>query len=144
MDKPVGPKILFLRICFVLPLIYIGLGWYIGLNYSSKSLIFGPYPDIPMVMKTKLLGSSVEDISGAKALVTVVPLEKINEFDPDSTYFKIAGYFELPGVWLFDSSLDGKSSLSRRILLTGNHSQAIAYGLKKSREKIRKPISKRI
>ncbi|MFA5346497.1 MAG: hypothetical protein WC315_09525, partial [Candidatus Omnitrophota bacterium] len=136
MDKPVGPKILFLRICFILPLIYIGLGWYIGLNYSSKPLIFGPYPDIPMVMKTKLLGSSVEDISGAKALVTVVPLEKINKFDPNSTYFKIAGYFELPGVWLFDSSLDGKSSLSRRILLTGNHSQAIAHGLKNPKRKL--------
>jgi len=136
MNKPVGPKTLFLRLCLVLPLIYIGLGWYIGLNYSSKPLIFGPYPDIPVAMKTRLLGSSVEEISGAKAIVSVVPLEKVNESDRDSTYFNITGYFELPGTWSFDLPSDKEVTSNERILLIGSHSQAIAHELKNPEKKL--------
>jgi hypothetical protein len=86
----------------LLPLIYIGLGWYVGLNYGRKGAILGPYPDIPVVMKTSLLGSSLKDISGSNAMVMVVPIEKLNSIDQDSTYFKINGYFEVPGIWNFD------------------------------------------
>jgi len=46
---------LFVRVLILLPLLYIGLGWYIGLNYGCKSVIFGPYPDIPLAVSTGLL-----------------------------------------------------------------------------------------
>ncbi len=52
------------RLLLVLPVIYIVFGWYIGLNYAVKPVIFGPYSDIPVVIKTSILGSSLKDIAG--------------------------------------------------------------------------------
>ena len=53
-------KSLIIRLLLFLPLLYIGIGWYIGLSYGSKSVIFGPYPDVPVVLKTGLLGCPLE------------------------------------------------------------------------------------
>jgi len=39
------------RLFLLLPLIYIGFGWYVGLNYGRKGVILGPYPDIPVVRR---------------------------------------------------------------------------------------------
>ena len=46
---------LFVRALILVPLLYIGLGWCIGLNYGCKPLVFGPYPDIPVAVRTGLL-----------------------------------------------------------------------------------------
>ena len=62
-------KMLIIRLLLFLPLLYIAFGWYIGLNYGCKPVIFGPYPDVPVVLKTGLLGCSLEYISGAKAMM---------------------------------------------------------------------------
>ena len=102
MEKVFSLRRLFIRILLLLPLIYIGFGWYVGLNYARKGIILGPYPDMPVVIKTHLLGSSLEDISGSKTLVMVVPSRETVKADQDSTYFKITGYFEIPGTWNFD------------------------------------------
>ena len=67
---------LFVRALILVPLLYIGLGWYIGLNYGCKPLVFGPYPDIPVAVRTGLLSSSLEDISGSKAIMMVVPISE--------------------------------------------------------------------
>ena len=67
MDKPFSLKRLFIRILLFIPLIYIGFGWYVGLNYGRKAALFGPYQDIPVVMKDSLLGSSFSEISGSNA-----------------------------------------------------------------------------
>ena len=83
MKKNFNIKGLVIRVLLLLPLIYIGYGWYTGINYSRKPTLFGPYPDIPMVMKTSLLGSSIEDISGAKAIVIVSPLRQIYKDSQD-------------------------------------------------------------
>lgn len=48
MQKGFNIKNLLLAI----PLIYIGLGWYVGINYGCKPITFGPYPDIPVAVKT--------------------------------------------------------------------------------------------
>ena len=90
------------RLFLVLPLIYIGIGWYIGVNYS-KSVTFGPYPDIPVAVKTSLLGTSLSDIiSGSKAILMVVPIKDAAKGDTeDTSYFKRTGYFEVPGSWDF-------------------------------------------
>ena len=98
MNKDFSIKKFFVRLLIILPLIYIGFGWWIGVNYGQKSVIFGPYADIPIVVKTSLLGSSLEDISGSKALVMVVPPKEADKPGQDSTYFKITGYFEVPGT----------------------------------------------
>ena len=73
MDKRFSIRKLAVRLLLILPFIYIGFGWYVGFNYGRKGVILGPYPDISVVIKTKLLGSSLEDISGSKVLVMVVP-----------------------------------------------------------------------
>ncbi len=125
MEKGFSIKRLFL----VLPFIYIGFGWYVGLNYGQKPVIFGPYADIPVVMKTRLLGSSLEEISGSNALVMVVPLGEVNSIDQDATYFKIAGYFEVPGTWNFE--FQGKI-----FSMTGSYSRAICHELKNPRLRI--------
>jgi hypothetical protein len=69
MEKTFSLKKLFIRTLLLLPLIYIAFGWYIGLSYGRKPLIFGPYPNILVVVKTHLLGSSLEEISGGRAIV---------------------------------------------------------------------------
>ncbi len=130
MDKPFSLKILFLRILLLFPLIYIGFGWYVGLNYGRKGAILGPYTDIPVVMKTSLLGSSLKDISGSNALVMVVPPEA-GKYDRDSTYFKITGYFEVPGTWNFDfAPSDTDFIFKNTFVLTGSYSRAIVHELK--------------
>ncbi len=134
MEKDFSLKKLFIRILLLLPLIYIGFGWYVGLNYGRKGVILGPYPDIPVVMKTSLLGSSLEDVSGSKALVMVSPVEGAGKPDPGSTYFNITGYFELPGTWWFDfPSSYGKNGESWKksiFALTGDYSRVQAHELK--------------
>jgi hypothetical protein len=131
MDKSFSIRKLAVRLLLILPLIYIGFGWYVGLNYGRKSVILGPYPDIPVVMKTKLLGSSLEDISGSNALVMVVPPGEVAKSDQDSTYFKITGYFKIPGTWNFDfTPSDADSSFKETFALTGSYSRAIAHEIK--------------
>jgi type IV secretory pathway TraG/TraD family ATPase VirD4 len=131
MDKPFSLKRLFIIILLLFPLIYIGFGWYIGLNYGRKGVILGPYTDIPVVMKDSLLGSSLNEISGSNALVMVVPPGEANKSKQDSTYFKITGYFEIPGTWNFDfTPSDADSSFKETFALTGSYSRAIAHELK--------------
>jgi len=131
MDKTFSLKKLFIRILLLLPLIYIGFGWYVGLNYGRKAALFGPYPDIPVVMKTQLLGSSLGDISGSKALVMVVPPGETVKADQDSTYLKITGYFEIPGTWNFDFTPSDTDPILKKIFtLSGSYSRAIVHELK--------------
>lgn len=140
MDKSFSFKKLFLRILLLFPLIYIGFGWYIGLNYGRKGIILGPYPDIPVVMKTHLLGSPLSEVSGSNALVMVVPIEEAGKADQDSTYFKIAGFFEIPGTWRFDFSPSSKRnaefSQKKTFAMTGSYSRAIAHELKNPQRRI--------
>jgi len=137
MDKPFSLKRLFIIILLLLPLIYIGFGWYIGLNYGRKGVILGPYTDIPVVMKDSLLGSSLSEISGSHALVMVVPPEEANKSNQDSTYFKITGYFEIPGTWNFDfTPSDADSSFKETFALTGSYSRAIAHELKNPKHRL--------
>ena len=139
MEKDFSLKKLFIRIVLLFPLIYIGLGWYIGLNYGRKGAILGPYPDVPVAIKTHLLGSSLADISGSSALVMVVPIEAANSLDKGSTYFKVPGYFELPGTWNFEFRAPyGKYAEFRGKLftMTGSYSRAIAHELKNPRRRM--------
>ncbi|MCK9615980.1 MAG: TraM recognition domain-containing protein [Candidatus Omnitrophica bacterium] len=137
MDKPFSLKRLFIIILLLLPLIYIGFGWYIGLNYGRKGAILGPFDNIPVVMKTSLLGSSLEDISGSKALVMIVPPKETGKSNQDSTYFKITGYFEIPGTWNFDfTPSDADSSFKETFTLTGSYSRAIAHELKNPKRRL--------
>ncbi len=137
MDKPFSLKRLFISILLLLPLIYIGFGWYIGLNYGRKGAILGPFQDIPVVMKTHLLGSSLSEISGSNALVMVVPPGEVDKSDQDSTYFKITGYFEIPGTWNFDfTPSDADSSFKETFTLTGSYSRAIAHELKNPKRRL--------
>jgi len=131
MDKRFSIRKLAVRLLLILPLIYIGFGWYVGFNYGRKGVILGPYPDISVVIKTKLLSSSLEDISVSKALVMVAPPGEAAKSDQDSTYFKITGYFEVPGTWNFDFvSSVAESSFKKSFTLTGSYSCAIAHELK--------------
>ncbi len=137
MDKPFSLKGLFIKILVLIPLFYIGFGWYIGLNYGRKGAILGSFDNIPVVMKTSLLGSSLEDISGSKALVMIVPPKETGKSDQDSTYFKISGYFEVPGSWDFDFAPSGSEAvLPKTFALTGNYSRAICYELKNPRHRL--------
>ena len=95
MDKVFSAKKLFIRVLILLPIIYIGFGWYAGLNYARKAVFFGSYPDIPVVVKTGLLGSSLKDISGASALMMVVPPQDVARDNHESVYFMRTGYFEI-------------------------------------------------
>ena len=131
MDKPFSLKGLFIKMLLLIPLIYISFGWYIGLNYGRKAALFGPYKDIPMVMKNRLLGSSLSEISGSNVLVMVVPSGESGKSDRDSTYFKLAGFFKVPGTWNFDfTPSDADSSFKETFTLTGSYSRAIAHELK--------------
>ena len=137
MDKPLSFKSRFIRLLVLIPLFYIGFGWYVGLNYGRKGAILGPFGNIPVVMKTSLLGSSLEDISGSKALVMVVPPKEYGKPDPDSTYFKVTGYFEVPGTWDFDFAPSGSEAvLPKTFAMTGNYSRAICYELKNPRHRL--------
>jgi type IV secretory pathway TraG/TraD family ATPase VirD4 len=137
MDKPFSLKRLFIIILLLFPLIYIGFGWYIGLNYGRKGVILGPYTNIPVVMKDTLLGSSLSEISGSKALVMIVPPKETNKSKQDSTYFKITGYFEIPGTWNFDfTPSDADSSFKETFALTGSYSRAIAHELKNPKRRL--------
>ena len=124
MKNEFNVKKLFTRILLIVPLVYIACGWLVGLNYGCKSIIFGPYPDVPVVLKTGLLGCSLEYISGAKAMMMVIPLKNVGRDTEDSTYFKRRCYFELPGAWTFDKS---DHNLKKPIILTGSLSRAICY-----------------
>lgn len=128
MGKQFSLKELFVRIALFIPLIYIGFGWYVGLNYGKKGAILGPYTDIPVVMKTKLLGSSLKDISGSNALVMVVPPGEAGKSDQGSTYFKVTGYFEVPGTWNF--YFTPSDTAQKTFALTGSYSRARVYELK--------------
>ena len=137
MNKDFSIRKFFVRLLIILPLIYIGFGWWIGVNYGQKSVIFGPYANIPVVMKDSLLGLSLEDISGSKALVMVVPPKDADKPDQDSTYFKITGYFEVPGTWNFDfSPSDNDIILPKTFAMTGSYSRAICYELKNPRHRL--------
>ena len=129
MKRNLNLKRLFIRILLLSPLIYIGFGWFIGLNYARKPVIFGPYSDIPVVMKTSLLGSSLKDISCSNALVMVVPSKEAGKPEQDSTYFKITGYFKVPGTWDFE--FRGKI-----LTMAGSYSRAIAHELKNPERRI--------
>lgn len=109
------------RLFLVLPILYIIVGWYIGLSFGQKSVIFGPYEDIPVVVKDSLLGSSLKDISDADNVVMVLPQEEASR-EPDS--FKIAGYFVLPDTWDFEFR-------GKLFAMTGSYSRAICHELQK-------------
>ncbi|MFA4889501.1 MAG: TraM recognition domain-containing protein [Candidatus Omnitrophota bacterium] len=137
MNKDFSIKKFFVRLLIILPLIYIGFGWWIGINYGQKPVVFGPYSDIPVVVKTSLLGSSLEDISGSNALVMVVPPKEAGALEQDSTYFKITGYFEVPGSWDFDFAPSGSDTiLGKTFAMTGSYSRAIAYEFKNPRHRL--------
>ena len=129
MDKTVSFRKVFLRILLLIPLIYIAFGWYVGLNYGRKGTILGPFADIPVVMKTSLMGSSLRDLSGSAALVMVVPPGQANKSVRDSTYFTVTGYFEIPGTWEFDFMPPDTGS-AERLVLTGSYTRAIVHEIK--------------
>jgi len=137
IEKEISLKEKFIRLLLLLPLIYIGFGWYVGLNYGSKGTILGPYKNIPVVIKDSLLGSSLGEISGSNALVMVVPPEESAKPDRDSTYFKISGYFEVPGTWNFDfSPSDTDFIFKNTFVLPGSYSRAIVHELKNPRRSL--------
>ena len=137
MDKPLSLKEKFIRLLILIPLFYIGFGWYVGFNYGRKTVILGPFDNIPVVMKTSLLGSSLEDISGAKALVMVVSPKDVDQSDPDSTYFKISGYFAVPDTWSFDFNPSNDDMLLPKTFpMTGEYSRAICHELKNPRRRL--------
>ena len=107
---------------FALPAIYIIVGWAIGLMFAQNSVIFGPYKSIPVTIKTDLFGSLLD-----KPVAFVVPIEKLSNHDPDSIVVFIAGHFEIPGRWVFDSPLGRDSDPSDKVELTGSFSRAIMY-----------------
>ena len=128
IEKEISLKEKFIRLLLLLPLIYIGFGWYVGLNYGSKGTILGPYKNIPVVIKDSLLGSSLGEISGSNALVMVVPPEESAKPDRDSTYFKISGYFEVPGTWNFDfSPSDTDFIFKNTFVLPGSYSLSLIH-----------------
>ncbi len=133
MNKGLSLKGVFIRLLLLLPLVYMGIGWAIGLNYARKGFVLGPYPDIPVIVKTSLFGSSLEDISGAAGLVTLAPPGASMGSD-DSMHFNIQGYFEVPEAWVFDFPPSYKKGpgfyLGRSFLLTGRYGQAQAYEMK--------------
>ena len=57
----------------------------------------------------------------------MVPIEKLKDHDPDSTYFNITGHFEVPGRWVFKSRLGRDFDPEDKAMLTGSMSRAIMY-----------------
>ncbi len=137
MNKDFSLKKFFIRLLIVLPFIYIGFGWYVGFNYGRKPVILGPFDNIPVMMKTSLLGQSLEDISGAKAMVMVVLPKDVDKSDPDSTYFKISGYFAVPDTWNFDFNPSNDDMLlPKTFSMTGEYSRAICHELNNPRRRL--------
>lgn len=139
MEKDFDLKKSFIRTLLLLPVIYIGFGWYIGLNYSRQPVLFGPYPDIPVVVKTSLLGSSLENVSGSKALVMVAPKKEVSKHDQDSAYFVTSGYFCMPEVWNFEfppSYIRNTGFPRKAFILTGSFSRALVRDLKNPDRKL--------
>lgn len=129
MEKELNLKTLLVRILLLLPLIYIGFGWYIGLNYARKPLIFGPYPDITVVIETSLLGRSLDKISGTDIIVTLASVDR----NPGEDSLNIKGYFEVPGSWSFDFPPAYEKTnypWKKTFLLTGDFSRAQSHELK--------------
>ena len=123
MNEKFSVEKLFIKVLILIPLLYIGLGWYIGINYGCKPIIFGPYPDIPVVVRTGLLGSSLEDVSGAKAMMMVVPLNEAKKGNTeDASYYKKEGSFEVPGTWKFVGP-----NHETMFTLTGRYSRAVCH-----------------
>ena len=123
MKEEFDVKKLVTSILILIPILYIIAGWYIGVNYSCKPVILGPYPDIPVVVRTGLLGSSLKDISGAKAMMMVVPLSEAEKGNTeDASYYKREGSFEVPGTWKFVGP-DHETMFS----LVGRHSRATCH-----------------
>ncbi len=134
-------KSLFIKSLFMLSFIYIAFGWWIGLNYGKKPVIFGPYPDIPMVIRRSIMGIPLEKITDNNILVTLCPFQEAKKVTmgkkhslDDSTYFNIEGYFEIPQNWFFDfpplSETNSKYEQKKIFILTGNYSRAIAHEFK--------------
>ena len=113
-----------IKLFLVVAIIYIAAGWCIGMLYARKPIIFGPYTDIPVAVKADLLGSSLEDISGSKAIMMVVPARKIIK-DKDTAYFTRRGYFEVPGTWKFDYV--SRNGTKKTFDFTGSFSRAICH-----------------
>lgn len=139
MKKEFNLKKPFIGLLLLFPVIYVGFGWYVGLNYGRKPVIFGPYPNVPVVISTSILDSPVKEVSGADAVVFVSSPRHTQEAGRrrDKAYFNIQGYFELPGAWSFDLPPSyyrkAKYAHGRAFLLTGGYSRAIAYELKNPR-----------
>lgn len=133
MNKEPSFKSVFIRLFLLLPLIYAAIGWSIGLNYARKGLILGPYSDIPVLVKTGILGSSLGDISAGTALVVLSP-PGFADTGERSTRFNIQGYFEVPESWIFDfppaHEKSARYNPGKSFLLTGSHGRAKAYELK--------------
>jgi len=136
MKKKLKLNRTFLILLLLLPAIYVGFGWYVGLNYGRKPVIFGPYPDVPVVISTSILGSPVKELSGTHAIVYVSSPRNAQGAGKgrDKAYFNIQSYFELPGSWRFDfpPSYNRKAENTHQetFLLTGSYSRAIAHELK--------------
>lgn len=133
MNKGLSLKSVFIRLLLLLPFIYMGIGWSIGLNYARKGLILGPYGDIPVAVKRGILGSSVSDISEGTAVVPILS-PQVGSAGDDSMYFTIEGYFEVPESWIFDFPPGYEKSpgygSGKSFLLTGSYGRAQAYELK--------------
>lgn len=139
MEKRTDIKAFFTRLLLLLPFIYIGCGWYVGLNYGRKPLIFGPYPDIPVSISTSILGSKISDICGTDVFVGVSGLNppkqsRKSRSRDNRVYFNVNAYFELPGSWSFDFPPAGSKSKAyawtKTFLLIGNYSYAICRELR--------------
>ncbi|RJP29996.1 MAG: hypothetical protein C4533_00010 [Candidatus Omnitrophota bacterium] len=139
MDKPLSLQQKFIRLLILIPLFYIGFGWYIGINYGRKGAILGPFENIPVSMRTSLLGTPLDDISGSSntTLVMVVSPREAANPDPEATYFKIKGYFEVPGTWNFDfNPTDDDTFLPKTFAMTGEYSRAIVHELKNPKRRL--------
>lgn len=134
MGKEFSIKKAFMRLLIALPFIYIVFGWCVGINYGTRPVTFGPYQDIPAVMKTHLLGSSLKEAFGTDALLMVVPPGQVKEDDKDSVSLKVHGYFVLPETWSFDFPpsyvKNNPYGWSKTFLLAGRYSQVACRQLK--------------
>lgn len=134
MEKNVSFGTLCWRFLIAIPLIYIGFGWWVGVHYGTEFITFGPYQDIPAVMKTHLLGSSLKEAFGTDALVMVVPPGQPRDADKGSTPLKIHGYFVLPETWFFEFPpaymKTNPYGWKKTFMLTGRYSEVSCRQLK--------------
>ena len=110
------------KLLLTLPVIYIMVGWGIGLLFATQPVIFGPYQDVPVIIKTSFFDTLLD-----KPVAFVVPLEKLKDRDPDAIYVYITGHFEVPGRWVFKSRLGRDFDPEDKAMLTGSMSRAIMY-----------------